>query len=248
MSFVSQIVGGILGSNAASSAANVESQAAQKAQQLSEQNQTQAVNAQNTALENVTSAEQPYQTVGSTSANALNNYVKNGFTAPTLAEAESTPGYQFNLQQGTEAIDENAAATGNLMSGTTGTALENYGEGLASTYYQQAYNNALNAYQTNANTALQGTRLGLSSTGQLASTNLGVAGNTANIDLTAAQQQMQQINNAAAARARGIMGSAADINSAIGGIGTAGASIAQGLSGGGGFGDVMSSLEGAALV
>jgi len=215
MSFVSGIVGGILGSNAASTASNQLVQGAQQAQQVSQQNQTAALGAQQTALGNVTAAEQPYQTVGSTGANALNNYIQNGFTAPTLAQAEATPGYQFELQQGTQAINENAAATGNLMSGTTGTALENYGQDLASTNYQQAYNNALNSYMANVNTAQSGANLGLSSTNQLANANLGVAAMTTSTDLTAAQQQMEQLNNAAAARAQGTLGSEAGISSAI---------------------------------
>ena len=217
MSFISNIVGGLLGASAASKASNAEVQGAQQAQQVSQQNQTAANNAQQTALKNVTSAESPYQSVGSTSANALNNYIANGFTAPTLQQAEQTPGYQFQLQQGTQAIDENAAANGTLMSGQTGTALENYGQNLAQSAYQQTYNNALQAYQTNVSAAQGGVNSGLTSTGQLASTNLGVAGNTANIDLTAAQQQMQQINNAAAARASGYLGTAAGISTAAGG-------------------------------
>ena len=218
MSFVGSIVGGILGSNAANNAAKAEETGAQQAQQLEKSNQTAALGAQTTAIGNVTSAEQPYQTLGSTAANSLSTLLSNGFTAPTLEQAEQTPGYQFNLQQGTQAINENAAANGTLMSGNTGTALENYGQGLAQNAYQQTYNNALAQYQTNV-AGLQGAvNTGLSSTGQLSSANLGIAGNTANIDLTAAQQQAQQINNAAAAKASGYLGSNQAIEGMIGGI------------------------------
>jgi len=218
MSIVGSIVSGILGSNAQKSASGALVTGAQQAQGLEKQNQTAADTAQQTALSNVTSAEQPYQSVGSTGANALAGYIKNGFTAPTLQQAEQTPGYRFAQQQGTQAIDENAAANGTLMSGNTGTALENYGQNLAQNAYQQTYNNALNAYQTNVGTAQSGANLGLSSTGQLASTNLGVAGNTANIDLTAAQQQALQINNAAQAKAGGILGSNNAIQGMINGV------------------------------
>jgi ElaB/YqjD/DUF883 family membrane-anchored ribosome-binding protein len=229
MSFVSNIVGGILGANAAGNAASVESQAAQQAQKVSQQNQTAANQAQQTALSNVTSAEQPYQTLGSTAENHLSTLLSNGFTAPTLQQAEQTPGYQFNLQQGTQAIDENAAANGTLMTGNTGTALENYGQGLAQNAYQQTYNNALSQYQTNV-AGLQGAvNTGLTSTGQLSSANLGIAGNTANIDLTAAQQQMQQINNAAAARAQGILGTAAGYGQMAGGLINGATSVFGGL-------------------
>lgn len=218
MSFISNIVGGILGANAAGNAANAEVKGAQAAQAVSEKNQNAANQAQQTALGNITSAEQPYQTVGSTAAGGLNKLLSTGFTAPTLAEAEATPGYQFELEQGTDAITKQAAATGNLMSGTTGTALEKYGEGLASTTYQQAYNNALNSYMANYNTLAGGANIGENSTSQLAGANLDVAGNTANIDLTAANQQMQQLNNAAAARAQGILGKAAGYGEMASGI------------------------------
>lgn len=242
MSFVSNIVGGLLGANAAGKASSAEQQGAQQAQAVSQQNQTAANNAQTNALGNVTQAEQPYQSVGSTGANALNNYVTNGFTAPTLSQAEQTPGYQFQLQQGTKAIDENAAANGTLMSGNTGTALENYGQNLAQSAYQQTYNNALQAYQTNVNTAQDAANTGLSSTGQLAGANLQTAGNTANIDLTSAQQQMQQINNAAAARASGYLGQAKGYGQLASGVIGAGSSILGGIgnldsTGGSNFGE-----------
>lgn len=230
MSFIGSIAGGLLSAHAAGSAASAEEQGAQQAQKTIETNQTNANAAQQTALSNVTAAEQPYQGLGATGANALGSMISGGgFQAPTLAQAEQTPGYQFQLQQGTQAIDENAAANGSLMSGNTGVALQKYGQNLAQGAYQQTYQNALNAYQTNANTALQGANLGLSSTGQLTQANLGVAGNTANIDLTSGQEVAQQQNNAAAARAQGILGQAAGYAGAIGGAAQAGGMLMGGL-------------------
>ena len=219
MSVVGSIVNGVLGSNAATGAAGALEQGAQSAQALELQNQNAALGQQQTALSNVTSAEQPYQAEGSTGANAVAGYIANGgFTAPTLKQAEATPGYQFAQQQGTQAIDANAAANGTLMSGTTGTALENYGQNLAQNAYQQTYNNALNAYQTNVSTAQGAANTGLTSTGQLANTNLGISGQTTQTDLTAAQQQALQINNAAQAKAGGIIGSSNAIQGVINGV------------------------------
>lgn len=219
MGVISSVVNGVLGSNAAQGAAGALESGAQSAQTLEQQNQTSANAAQQTALTNTTTAEQPYQQVGQTGSNALNGYLQTGFTAPTLQQAQQTPGYQFQLQSGTNAIDENAAANGTLMSGNTGVALENYGQNLGSTAYQQTYNNALAGYQTNVGAAQGAVNSGLTSTGQLASTNLGVAGNTANIDLTSAQQQALQINNAAQAKAGGILNSSNAIQGAISGVG-----------------------------
>ena len=90
MSFISSIAGGLLSAHAAGSAANAEVQGAQQAQKTIETNQTNANAAQQTALTNVTAAEQPYQTLGSTSANALGTMISGGgFQAPTLAQAEA---------------------------------------------------------------------------------------------------------------------------------------------------------------
>lgn len=218
MSFVSSIVGGVLGANAASDASQAEVQGAEKAQHTLETNQGNANAAQTTALQNVTAAEQPYQTLGSTSANSLATLLSKGFTAPTLAQAEATPGYQFQLESGTRALNQNAAANGTLMSGNTGVALEKYGQDLGQSAYQQTYQDALNAYNANVAGLEGGTSAGLTSTGQLTGANLTTAGNTANIDLTSGREIAQQQNNAAAARAQGILGQAAGYSTMAGGI------------------------------
>lgn len=229
MSFVSSIANGVIGSSAADKAANAGVTGAQQAQALELQNQQAAQGSQATATAQNQAAEQPYQAAGSTAANNLTNILNTPFQAPTLAQAEQTPGYQFTLGQGTQAINENAAANGTLMSGNTGVALQNYGQGLASTTYQQDYQNALNTYQANANTALQGTQLGESSTAELGQLGQAGAQNLANVDLTGAQQQAMQINNAAAARASGYLGSAAALEGAISGVaGSAGDALATG--------------------
>ncbi len=56
------------------------------------------------------------------------------------------PGYQFQLQQGTQALNRQAAANGLLNSGNTGIALQTYGQGQASSYYNQ-YMQMLNSVQ-----------------------------------------------------------------------------------------------------
>ena len=221
------IVNGIQQRNAAQSAAKALEQGAEKAQQTAETNQTNANQAQQTALGNITVANQPYQTVGSTAAGGLNTLLQNGFQAPTLAQAEQTPGYQFQLQQGTNAINENAAATGTLLTGKTGTALEQYGQNLAQGAYRQTYQDALNSYMANYNTLQGGANLGLSSTGQLGQANLTTAGNTANIDLTSAQAIEQQQNNYAAAQAGGSLGSAAAWSGMISGLENSASAIGQ---------------------
>jgi hypothetical protein len=70
------------------------------------------------------------------------------FQAPTAAQAEATPGYQFQLQAGLGAAQNSAAGQGSLLSGRTLADLNNYAQGTASTNYQNTFNNALTGYQT----------------------------------------------------------------------------------------------------
>jgi hypothetical protein len=88
----------------------------------------------------------------------------------SMSDFQEDPGYQFRLSQGTKALERSAAARGGLISGNTGGALQNYGQGLAS----QEYGNAFNRYQTNRANQLQ--PLGsLLASGQSAAANQGSA-------------------------------------------------------------------------
>lgn len=74
------------------------------------------------------------------------------FTAPTAEQAEATPGYKFQVQQGTDAMQNSAAGKGSLLTGRTLADLNNYTQGVASTNYQNTFNNALTQYQSAYNT------------------------------------------------------------------------------------------------
>lgn len=67
--------------------------------------------------------------------NQLNNLLANP------SSVTQTPGYQFALQQGNEAINRSAAAKGMLNSGNVLAELAKYGQGMASQGYQQQLNN-----------------------------------------------------------------------------------------------------------
>ena len=214
----SSIAGGVMQGNAAESAAKTQAQKAAEAQQLELQNQQAGINFQNQEWAGQQAAEQPYQQLGQTSANAYANLINNPFTAPTLAQAQATPGYQFNLQTGTQAINEQGAATGNLLSGNQGVALQKFGQGLATNTYQQAYQNALNQYTANLNAAGQGVNAGLTSTGQLGQFGQAAANNLSNLYLTGGQQQASQLNNQGAALAAGTIGQANAYSNMFNGI------------------------------
>jgi hypothetical protein len=163
------------------------------------------------------------------------------FQAPTAQQAAQTPGYQFQLQQGEQALQNSAAAQGGLLSGGTATALDQYSQGLASTDYQQAYNNALTQYQQSYNQfennqANEYNRLaGLAGTGQTSAAQLGQEGQQAASNVTqigglAGQQIGQSLQNAGAATASGYAGLANSLGGGVNSISQL--ALLQGLLGG----------------
>lgn len=77
------------------------------------------------------------------------------FSAPSAQSVlDNDPGYQFRLDQGTQALQQSAAARGTLNTGGTLQDLVNYGQNYASSEYGNAYNRALGTYQTNFSDAL----------------------------------------------------------------------------------------------
>jgi len=65
----------------------------------------------------------------------------------SLADLQATPGYQFQLDQGLQSVNNSAAAKGSLLSGATLKGINDYAQGRASTGYQDAWNRAQQAYQ-----------------------------------------------------------------------------------------------------
>lgn len=140
------------------------------------------------------------------------------FTAPNAATEQNDPGYKFRLQEGMKALQNSAAASGNLFTGGTGKGLEQYAQNYASNEYGNVYNrkmqeylNRYNMYENNQ-TNTYNRLAGISSVGQQAATTLNASGqqaanNIGNIELTSGAQIGQQINNAAAARASGYVAS-----------------------------------------
>ncbi len=61
-----------------------------------------------------------------------------GYTGDEVTQRlQATPGYQFQMEQGTQAIARSQAARGRLASGNTDLAIQEYGQGLANTTYNQ---------------------------------------------------------------------------------------------------------------
>lgn len=117
---------------------------------------------------------------------------------PNYSNFYNSPGYQFTLGQGEQAINRSASAAGNAYSSTTLGALNNYAQGAASTQYNNYVNQLMGIAGLGA-TATQGTATAATNTGNnISSAQLGI-GN---------------------ANASGIAGQAGAWNSAIQGVGS----------------------------
>jgi hypothetical protein len=160
---VGAVAGGAIASSGASKAANAQTNAANQA------NLTQSQQYQQTRTD-----QAPWRTAGSEALNSLEGYYglpgANGKVDPNAAAndnklIQNLPGYQFNLQQGNQAVQRNLAANGLLDSGAAQKALTQYGQGAA----MQASGQYLNGLQS------------LAGLGQTATANTGAAGaNAAN--------------------------------------------------------------------
>ena len=253
MSLVGDILGGVLGSNAAKNASNTLQQGSEQAQNTIEQQQQAALAAQKAATQQQTALQAPYTTLGGQSANSLTSLLAPGgsltqgygsFQAPTGVDFTNDPGYQFQLNQGLNALQNSAAARGGLLDTGTAKSLNDYAQGTASQAYQNVYNNALNTYNANANTfynnqnnlysrLMGGTGVGQGSAQQLSSLSQQGAQNQGSIDLTSGSEIANQINNAAAARASGIIGSNNAWMGALGGLSNIGQSFLNSQQGAG---------------
>jgi len=85
-------------------------------------------------------------TVGQTgnAASAISGLLGNGGTQAqqdAFNNFKNSSGYNFDLQQGTNAITGNAAANGLLNSGSTLKAISNYGQNTANNFLQQYIQN-----------------------------------------------------------------------------------------------------------
>jgi hypothetical protein len=114
-----------------------------------------------------TSNLNPYLATGTQGTNAESALLTQGFQDPTAAQAAATPGEQFQMQQGAQLLQQQAAAEGGVDTGGELKALTQYGQGVASTYYQNAVNNAAQAYGINLGAAQTAAGQGQTATSQL---------------------------------------------------------------------------------
>lgn len=74
------------------------------------------------------------------------------FVPPDPTTFAQDPSYGFRLSEGAKGIERSAARRGTLLTGGTAKALTDWGQNAASQEYQNAYERALSAYDTNRST------------------------------------------------------------------------------------------------
>jgi len=219
----SAVVGGVVSSNAARRAGNIQADATQAAQ-----------DAQERMYEKQVQLNEPFRLAGLSSQNRLMTLL--GIKSPTTpaggtpsefvtdpnspdfgkyardfsaADFTADPGYAFRLSEGMKALDRTAAARGGLLSGATFKGAERYGQGLASDEYQRAYER-YNTNRANQLNPLMGYATGPGMSATAASS--GAAQNFGT-------QTGQNLQDVGTARASGYLGSA---NALSGALNTAG--------------------------
>lgn len=95
----------------------------------------------------------PFQQTGVQANQQLSQSLAGGFQPTDLA---NDPAYQFRLQQGEQALQRQAAAAGLTQSGAALQAAQDYGQGLASTEYDNAYNRWIQRNQQLGGLSAQG--------------------------------------------------------------------------------------------
>lgn len=231
---------GILGQRAASQASGAQSQAAmmsaiiqaqqaEAARQQQQQMFDKAVALQQEAVQRAEPFRQGgvgatnrladlYGTSGNAGAAGYGSYAE----MPTMAQLQMDPGYQFRFEQGMRGVNASAAARGGLQSGAALKAATEFGQGMGTQEYQNAYNRfmanrmqAAEAMSGLAGRGIQaagyGTQLASNMGNQAVETGRGMAANT----LAAGTALGQGLENMGQARASGYMGGASALGQAL---------------------------------
>ena len=193
------VASGVMGANAAKSAARTQSEGAERAAEL------------NREMFNIQNEQQaPYREAGYSALKDIAGS-KDYFTkqyGPEDFAAGLDPSYAFRLKQGQMATDAAANRAGGLVGGNALQGMQDYTQGLAST----EYGNAFNRYQTQRsniyNTLASIAGLGQTSLGQTTQAGTAAAGNIG-----------QALIGSSTAQAAGTVGAANALGGALQGAG-----------------------------
>lgn len=125
----------------------------------------------------------PFTQRGQEASSQLSDFVSNpdnqSFTARDFLNYRD-PSYQWQLQQGQQALENSQAAGDGVLSGAALKGMQNYTQGLASTNYQNAYNNWFNTTNQNYTRLFNLANLGENAAAQTGSTGASLANTAAN--------------------------------------------------------------------
>ena len=197
-------VSGLVGANAAKSAAETQAESAREANALLYK-----------MYQEQKGLQEPFRGAGITAQNRLldllglsQNRGAEGFGRYSkdfgMSDFTADPGYAFRLAEGQKTLDRQAAARGGLISGGALKAATRYGQDMGS----QEYQNAFNRYQTNRANQLQPLGSLLTSGQAAASNQAAAAGNYGT-------QAGGNITGAGAATAAGQVGSTNALTNAL---------------------------------
>lgn len=193
------VLGGLMGSRAAKSAAQVQSDATDRATQ-----------SQYDMYDRQRADAKPWMDAGREGLATLRQLTLNGeFSKPlSVADVQAEPGYQFGLDQGLKATGRQLAKLQGRSGGATLKALTRFGNDYGSTKYGDAWNraNADRGFRYNSLANLAG--VGQQAVNQVSSSGQALASNVGNLN-----------TSGGAARAAGIVGSANAIGNGLTGAG-----------------------------
>ncbi|MHB8529188.1 MAG: hypothetical protein ACYC8V_06715 [Caulobacteraceae bacterium] len=181
--------GALISSHAVNSASNAASQAAQANNALQSQ-----IYASNKGL------IQPYVDQGDAAASELNGFLGLGGDPKKISDAFNTylnsTGYQFNREQGLDAVTQSKAVSGMLDSGSALKALDAYGTGLADQYGQQYADNLNTVAGRGVNAVNALTGAGTNYANQVSANNNSAASAQGNAAIAGANIDTSLIGNA----------------------------------------------------
>lgn len=209
-------IGGAASAAGAIGSGIIQGQAATKAAGEQAQAATTASNNQLVMFNTTQANLKPFVQAGQTAIGELGTQLPT-LTAPfqpTMAQLSQTPGYQFALQQGELGVQNSFAAQGLGTSGAAVKGAANYAEGLASTTYQQQFQNYLSQNQQIYNMYSN-----LGSVGENA------AAQTGSLGQQATSTANSYLTSGAAASAAGTVGAANAASNALGSVGSTGQNL-----------------------
>lgn len=155
----------------------------------------------------------PYSQAGQGAVGRLSDLAANPFN---FQFSQDDPSYQFRFNQGLDALNASAAAKGGYFSGGTGKALMDYGQGMASTEYGNAFNRALSTRQNNFGELYNLSSLGQNAAAQTGSAAQNYAISAGNNMMSSALAQGNALNTGAQAWGGAAQNISNQINSGIG--------------------------------